>query len=55
MHSLVIVQLRASPAASPYSTAFLFITGRAPGIPVHTGQQLVLGLLPNLVEQAQIS
>ena len=29
------------------STAFLLITGSAPGIPVHTGQVLAFGLAPN--------
>src|SRR3989338_3232223 len=37
------------------STAVLFKTGRAPAWPVQTGQMLVLGWAPNLVEQAQKS
>ena len=35
------------------SMAFLLVTGRTPGWPVQTGQILVLGVAPNLVEQPQ--
>ena len=39
--------------ATAYSNAFLFKTGRVPGIPVQTGQVWVLGAPPNAVEQPQ--
>ena len=35
------------------STTFWFKTGNAPGIPRHTGQTLVFGGAPNLLEQPQ--
>src|SRR5712671_5405251 len=48
-----ISQFSASAASVANSTARLFNTGRAPGNPRHTGQTLVLGGAPNLVEQPQ--
>src|SRR5882724_11923775 len=46
-------QFRAIAACVANSTAFLFNTGKAPGRPRHTGQTLVLGADPNLVEHEQ--
>ncbi|CUQ24943.1 Uncharacterised protein [Flavonifractor plautii] len=40
-------------ARTAYSTTFPLSTGSAPGMPVHTGQQWVLGAPPNAVVQAQ--
>jgi len=36
-----------------YSTAFRFITGSTPGIPMHTGQVWVLGGSPKWLRQRQ--
>src|SRR5216683_7101881 len=41
------------PASVANSTALRFSTGKAPGIPRHTGQTLVLGGAPKRVEQEQ--
>ncbi len=46
-------QFRAMAASVANSTAFLFRTGRAPGIPRQTGQTLVLGGAPKRVEHEQ--
>ena len=46
-------QFRAMAASVANSTAFLFRTGKAPGIPRQTGQTLVLGGAPKRVEQEQ--
>src|SRR5438067_1371869 len=48
-----IWQLSASAASTANSTARLFSTGKAPGSPRQTGQTLVFGAAPNLVEQPQ--
>ena len=49
----VIWQFRARPALQANSTTFLFTTGRVPGMPMHTGQQWVLGAPPKAVVQEQ--
>src|SRR2546421_12984472 len=46
-------QFSAIAASVANSTAFLFSTGNAPGNPRHTGQTLVLGGAPNVVEHPQ--
>src|SRR6185312_6972275 len=46
-------QFSAIEASAANSTARRFNTGSAPGIPRQTGQTLVLGGAPNLVEQPQ--
>src|SRR5579871_1964045 len=46
-------QLSASAVRMTCSTAFLFITGREPGIPVQTGQQRVFGSPPKALRQPQ--
>src|SRR5215469_18405336 len=46
-------QFKAMAASVANSTAFLLRTGSAPGIPRQTGQTLVFGGVPNLVEQEQ--
>src|SRR5260221_4674382 len=46
-------QPSAIAASAANSTAFRFNTGSAPGSPRQTGQTLVLGGAPKLVEQAQ--
>lgn len=48
-----MLQFVASPTDTAYSTACLFNTGNAPGIPMHTGQTWVLGAAPNAVEHPQ--
>jgi hypothetical protein len=46
-------QFKAIAANVANSTTFRFSTGKAPGIPKHTGQTFVLGAAPNRVEQEQ--
>src|ERR1700746_307000 len=46
-------QLSAIAARVANSTTFRLRTGKAPGIPRHTGQTLVLGGAPKRVEQEQ--
>ena len=46
-------QFKAIAARVANSTAFRFSTGKAPGIPRHTGQTFVLGAAPKRVEQEQ--
>ena len=48
-----MVQCVASPAFTVNSTAFSLMVGNAPGIPVHTSQQWVLGAPPNWFLQLQ--
>src|SRR5580698_5872874 len=48
-----MVQLRARPILTAYSTAFLFMTGKVPGNPKQTGQTWVLASLPNIARQPQ--
>ena len=46
-------QFSAIAASVANSTAFLFSTGSAPGIPRHTGHTFVFGGAPNRVEHEQ--
>jgi hypothetical protein len=46
-------QFKAIAAKVANSTALRFKTGKAPGIPRHTGQTFVLGAAPKRVEQEQ--
>jgi hypothetical protein len=48
-----ISQFSASAVRNTISTAFLFITGREPGIPVQTGQHRVFGSPPKALAQEQ--
>src|SRR6218665_2851548 len=50
-----MVQSTAMPIITAYSTAFLLTTGSTPGMPEQISHTLVLGSLPNSVEQAQNS
>jgi hypothetical protein len=50
-----ISQFRATAVFSDNSNANRFITGKLPGVPVHTGHVCVFGGAPNFVLQPQNS